>query len=96
MTAVVPEGVGAGQIFQLAVAAQAAQAMSTVHTVAITSPQTSAPPRSFSFRGLQMQGSDPRELPVVAATAVETNAATAANDQVEIHVHEGENESLIK
>ena len=33
VTAVVPEGVGAGQIFQLAVAAQAAQAVPTVHAI---------------------------------------------------------------
>lgn len=93
MTAVVPEGVGAGQIFQLAVAAQA---VPTVHAVAVASPQPSAPPRSFSFRGLQMQGSDPRELPVVAATEVGFGAAAVANDQVEVQVREGEHESLIK
>ena len=73
VTAVVPAGVGAGQVFQLAIPT-APPPPPVVQAVAVTSPQPQPTTlkRSFSIKGLQMQGGGaPRDLPTVQAEAVE-------------------------
>jgi hypothetical protein len=71
VTAVVPAGVGAGQVFQLAIPT-APPPPPVVQAVAVASPQPTTLKRSFSIKGLQMQGGGaPRDLPTVQAEAVE-------------------------
>lgn len=88
VTAVVPENVVAGQSFQLAVPISAPPAVAVAQAVAITSPPPAAK-RSFSMRGLQMQGGNvPRELPTVQAEVLCVADATgiASHDVVTVEV----------